>query len=153
MFKSKLSNNRNYISIALYGLLTVACKPNVNKDKVIAEIMQVEKEFQQMTVEKSITEAFYYFADDDAVIKREHDTLISGKSNIRKYYESKKIEGASVEWAPDFVDVSKCGHMAYTYGSYLWKVKDSNDSTREYKGIFHTIWKKQPDHSWKYVWD
>ena len=23
----------------------------------------------------------------------------------------------------------------------------------EYKGIFHTVWKRQSDNSWKYVWD
>jgi ketosteroid isomerase-like protein len=23
----------------------------------------------------------------------------------------------------------------------------------EYQGVFHTVWKRQPDGTWKYVWD
>jgi ketosteroid isomerase-like protein len=32
-------------------------------------------------------------------------------------------------------------------------VKDSVGNKKDFKGIFHTVWKKQKDGSWKYVWD
>jgi len=35
----------------------------------------------------------------------------------------------------------------------LWKIKDEQGKIAEYKGVFHTVWKKQADKSWKYVWD
>ncbi|MBK7030961.1 MAG: hypothetical protein IPH45_17925 [Bacteroidales bacterium] len=43
--------------------------------------------------------------------------------------------------------------MAYTYGKYTWKINNGNGDTTVYKGVFHTVWKKQGDGSWKYVWD
>jgi ketosteroid isomerase-like protein len=43
--------------------------------------------------------------------------------------------------------------MAYTYGKYLWKVKDTTGKIQEFKGVFHTVWKRQSDGSWKYGWD
>jgi len=44
---------------------------------------QTEKAFEKMASEKGLAEAFYYFADENAVIKRGNDSLIIGKENIR----------------------------------------------------------------------
>lgn len=105
-----------------------------------------------MASEKGIAEAFYYFADDNAVIKRENDTLIKGKENIRIYYDKSNNESSTLNWNPDYIDVSDCGTLAYTYGKYVWKIKDKDGVAKEYKGIFHTVWKKK-DNNWRYVWD
>jgi len=51
------------------------------------------------------------------------------------------------------VDASETGDMGYTYGKYTWQSKDSSGKVDEAKGVFHTVWKKQKDGSWKYVWD
>ena len=125
----------------------------IDKEEAKKEILRTEREFQKMTVEKGVTEAFYHFADENAVILRENDTLIKGRENIRMYYGKKNLSDASVDWAPDYIEVSKCGTLAYTYGNYVWKVKKENGETAEYKGVFHTVWKRQKDKSWKYVWD
>jgi ketosteroid isomerase-like protein len=116
------------------------------------EIFQTEKAFEKMTRERGVAEAFYYFADDSAVIKRENDTLIRGREGIRKYYE-KRPSNATVNWTPDYIEVSECGNLGYTYGKYTWKIRNDKDSTIVYTGVFHTVWKRQPDRTWKYVWD
>ncbi|MFQ3608307.1 MAG: nuclear transport factor 2 family protein [Chloroherpetonaceae bacterium] len=121
--------------------------------KIKEEIIKIERAFQQMTVNKGIAEAFYIFADENAVIKRENDTLIIGKENIRTYYQQKQLKNVKVEWKPDFVEVSQSGDMAYTYGKYIWEFINQDGSTKQITGIFHTVWKKQKDGSWKYVWD
>jgi len=117
------------------------------------EIADAEKAFNDMAKEKGIAEAFWYFADNDAVIKRQNDSLVKGKDAIKNFYSAERFKNATVTWAPDFVDVSKDGSLGYTYGKYLWQSKDSTGKLQEFKGIFHTVWKKQQDGSWKYVWD
>ena len=117
------------------------------------EIFDAEKAFEAAAKEKGIAEAFHAFADDNAVIKRENDTLIVGKENIKTYYQNPEYQKASVTWTADFVDVSADGSLAYTYGKYVWTVRDSIGQTTDYKGVFHTVWKRQSDGSWKYVWD
>lgn len=134
-------------------LLSYACNHSKSEEEIKSEIFQTEKAFEKMTSEKGIAEAFYNFADENAVIKRENDTLISGKENIKIYYEKKSMKNAIVNWTPDFIDVSDCGNLGYTYGKYNWKIKDEEGKTVEYSGIFHTVWKRQSDNSWKYVWD
>ena len=144
---------KRILNLLIGAVLITACHQSADKDKLGKEIFQTEKAFEKMTSEKGVAEAFYYFADENAVILRENDTLIKGKSNIKDYYEKKKNKNATVNWTPDFVEVSDCGTLGYTYGKYVWKIKNKEGVISEYKGIFHTVWKKQKDNSWRYVWD
>lgn len=141
--------------ILLFPLIFCLFSCRTTKSALIfkREIVEAEKDFQRMTAEKGIAAAFYYFADENAVIKRENDTLIIGRNNIRQYYTKESLNNAEVSWLPDFIEVSKSGDIAYTYGKYLWKIKDRVGNTNTFSGIFHTIWKRQKDGSWKYVWD
>ena len=133
----------------------LSCKDDDKKEQQKAKeaVTQAETEFSKMAGEKGIAEAFWFFADSNAVIKRGNDSLISGKEGIRNFYSAPRYAKAKVSWAPDFVGVSEEGDLAYTYGKYNWQVQDSSGKTNEFKGIFHTVWKKQKDGSWKYVWD
>lgn len=140
----------------LFGVVLVlifSCNASVEKESLIKEIFNSEKAFEKMCAEKGIAEAFYFFADDSAVIKRENDTLIIGKEQIKEYYNKEFYKTAKVNWAPDFIDVSEDGTLAYTYGKYLWVSKDEKGNDVEYRGVFHTVWKRQIDNTWKYVWD
>ena len=132
-----------------------SCAENttIDADAVKKEIAAAEKAFATMAGEKGIAEAFAFYADDNAVIKRRNDTLIRGKEGIRKFYSDDFYKTAAVTWSPDFIDVSDNGDMAYTYGKYLWQSKDSTGKAIELRGVFHTVWKRQQDKSWRYVWD
>lgn len=133
-------------------LVFMRCSSQPDLQKARQEVLDAEKAFQEMTAEKGIAEAFYFFAADSAVIKRGDGELITGRENIKRYYESQAGGEATVTWVPDYVDVAASGDLAYTYGKYVWRVKNDT-ATDEFKGIFHTVWKRQPDNSWKYVWD
>ena len=37
----------------------------------------------------------------------------------------------------------------HSYGKYIWTSKDASGKEEISKGIFHTVWKKQKDGSWK----
>ncbi len=117
------------------------------------QIREAEKNFEKTVKEKGIAEGFYQFADDNATIKTDNDTLIHGKENIKKHFSNPKYLKAKVSWTPDFISVSKDGTLGYDFGKYIWTVTDSLGKAKEYTGVFHTVWKKQADGSWKYVWD
>jgi ketosteroid isomerase-like protein len=137
------------------GCVLYSCQTSNIDDREKTEIAvrQAEKDFETMAIEKNIAEAFWYYADSNAVIKRQNDTLIHGREGIKNYYSADYYKTASVKWSPDFVESSLDGTMAYTYGKYTWQFKDSSGKVSEFKGVFHTVWKKQNDGSWKYVWD
>ena len=142
-------------SLLLLVTILISCNqtPKNNPEKLRNEIASAEAAFEKMASEKGIAEAFWFFADSSAVIKRANDSLIHGKEGIRKFYSADYFKTATVKWSPDFIDVSEDGNLGYTYGKYRWQSTDSSGKINEATGIFHTVWKKQSDGSWKYVWD
>ena len=117
------------------------------------EVYRTEKQFEEAAKVQGIAEAFYLFADDSAVIKRANDTLVKGREAIRNFYGGPRYKKAQVSWTPDFINVSGDGALAYTYGKYTWRSPDENGIMQESRGVFHTVWKRQADGTWKYVWD
>lgn len=87
------------------------------------------------------------------LLSKGNDSLIFGKEGIRNFYSADYYRTTSLQWEPDFVEVAASGDLAYTYGRYVLQSKDSTGKISERTGVFHTIWKKQADGSWKYVWD
>lgn len=145
-----------HIKFIILLLILNSCSPKSEKSNaayIKLQIVKVEKDFEKLVTEKGLSEGFYQFADSNAVIKRENDTLIIGKDNIKKYYSNPKYLDKTVTWSPDAVIVSDAGDMASSYGKYAWTSKDSTGKIQVSKGVFHTVWKKQKDGSWKYIWD
>ena len=133
-------------------ILFFSCKEN-EKEQWKNSVLLQEKAFEAMLKKEGIPQAFAFYADSNAIIKREEDKLIQGKKAIFEYYSSDKFDHVELSWTPDFIDVSDDGTMAYTYGKYVWKEQMGVDTYQINEGVFHTVWKKQNDGSWKYVWD
>jgi ketosteroid isomerase-like protein len=140
-------------SLAILALSCSKKAETANPEALRQEIFKVEDDFKNMAQTKGIQEAFYAFADSNAVMKRDNDSLIKGKEAVKEFFADKKYKTATVNWKPEFVDVSADGTLAYTYGKYVWTTTDSLGNKKDFKGRFHTVWKRQKDGSWKFVWD
>ncbi|MDX1477356.1 MAG: nuclear transport factor 2 family protein [Saprospiraceae bacterium] len=116
------------------------------------EIRQAEADFAAMAASEGIGAAFAAFAADDAALLR-GGTVIEGKTQIAAFYAERDNPDATLTWTPDFVRVSEAGDMAYTYGPYTYSAPDSTGQAVRSTGIFHTVWQRQADGTWKYVWD
>jgi ketosteroid isomerase-like protein len=118
------------------------------------EIIETELAFAQMAQKEGISKAFLTYAAEDAVLMR-NNSLIIGMESIRENFNNQKAELGSVSltWKPDFVDVSSSGDLGYTYGKYGCTIIESAGIENIDTGIFHTVWKRQPDGKWKFVWD
>ena len=118
------------------------------------EIMAVEQDFNDMAQQEGLVKAFEFYAAEDGVIRRQKK-IIQGKAAIAAWYEQDVRPNETLTWQPTFVDVSQSGDMAYTYGDFVFTYPDP-DSTGVMKtntGIFHTVWKRQEDGTWRFVWD
>jgi ketosteroid isomerase-like protein len=144
-----------FVLIAFLGL--ISCKTAGEKESIERwkqEILETEQNFADMAKEQGIASAFLAFAAEDAVIMR-NDSIIAGRNDLVLYFENHNPDNGDVTltWKPDFVDVSSSGDLGYTYGPYKVSYSDSSGMKRESTGVFHTVWKRQPDGSWKFVWD
>jgi ketosteroid isomerase-like protein len=147
---------KNYIIILSILTALIACNSKVDtaklKEECKAQIVQTEKDFEKMAAEKGVAEAFAFYAADSAVINR-GAYLNFGKTEIKDHYLKWKFKEVSLKWSPDFVDVAASGDLGYTYGKFTFSATDTTGTKIEDKGYFHTVWKKQADGNWKYVWD
>lgn len=116
------------------------------------EVAAAEKAFNDMAQNKGLVEAFGHFAAEDGVIRRSKK-IVQGKAAIRAWYEQDVRPNETLSWYPTFIDVSQSGDLAYTYGNFTFTYYDSLGKEKKNEGIFHTVWKRQKDGSWKFVWD
>lgn len=56
-------------------------------------------------------------------------------------------------WSALFADVSDDGTLGYTYGRYESHRPGPDGKEAVRGGFFLTIWKRQPDGTWRYVMD
>jgi len=118
------------------------------------EIHNTETAFEKMAKKDGIKNAFLHFAAEEAVLKR-GDQLFKGKQQIEAYFDDNQqiFNTADLAWTPDFIDISQSGDLAYTYGKYTINYRDQQGKTIKDNGFFHTIWKRQNDGRWLFVWD
>lgn len=150
------TNFSDMVRIALaFGLLLGGLNivfAQTARDIAKAEILNAEACFQQMAADSGVAVAFERFAAPDAVINR-NDLLLVGQEAIVKHMKSSKVTEVKLLWSPDFVDASDDGTLGYTYGKYTFSAIDPEGKPISSTGIFHTVWKRQPNGEWKYVWD
>jgi ketosteroid isomerase-like protein len=138
-------------------LLLFSCSADPAKDSVEKwkqEIIEAEQNFALMAAEEGISKAFMAYAAEDAVLMR-NNKLVIGKENLSVLFENQasKPKNEKLSWKPDFVDVSASGDLGYTYGQFTYSFTDSTGTSIESTGVFHTVWKRQADDSWRFVWD
>lgn len=147
---------KKYIPLIFFFLfIGLGCKntnQEADQEKWKAEIVSVEKAFNDMAQKEGLVKAFEYYAADEGVIKR-GKKVIKGKTAIANWYENDVKPNETLTWVPTFVEVSQSGDLAYTYGDFTFTYPDTLGKLKQNKGIFHTVWKRQADGSWRFVWD
>ena len=144
----------NLLCAIATSLLITACNSGSTdrSEQAEKEILQAEKDFAEYVKQHGMTNGFTEFAAEDAVMNH-GDSLVRGKTGIQNYYEMRKVDGDKLEWEADFVDAASSGELGYTFGHYTYTKFDSTGKPSVYNGTFHSVWKKQKDGKWKFVWD
>ena len=134
-------------------LLTVGCrekkKPSYNgvNDKIA--LIQADKSFSEMSVEKGMKSAFIEYIDSNGVLLKPDHLPIVGAHAI-DYLIAQEDTGYTLNWQPHNAFVSQSGDLGYTYGVYALHPKNADTV---FYGTYVSIWKKQGDGSWKFVLD
>jgi ketosteroid isomerase-like protein len=146
-----------FFLISLLVLILGSCNYRNDESNIEnwkTEIIETEKAFADMAKKEGIPKAFLAYAAEDAVLMR-NNILIKGKDAIKNSLGNQDPGSGNNEltWEPDFVDVSRSGDLGYTYGSYTYSFTDTSGAVKLDSGIFHTVWKRQANGEWRFVWD
>jgi len=121
-------------------------------EKWKAEIVDTEKSFAELAKKEGLQKAFLTYAAEDGVLSRDNK-IIKGKEAMSTWFEGQSLENVQLEWTPDFVDVAASGDLGYTYGKFTFSALGENGEPLKSEGIFHTVWKRQANGEWRFVWD
>ena len=136
------------IYILLTALIFSGCCCEQKTDP--SPLIETDKEFSKMSVEKGLNAAFIYYAGDSVVKIREGNFPIIGKVTMAKIYLSRPDTGMILKWYPVKAEAGASNDLGYTFGN--WELYLKAQDTLMY-GNYITIWKKQVDGTWKYVLD
>lgn len=138
---------------ALLALLAVSL-PAAAADpaQLKKELAAMEDEFCAATRTMGILAAFKHYAAPDATMLSVDPRKFRGAEAIERAIGPDR-PGTSVTWSAHHTDLSADGTLGYNYGRYEWKFTDAAGKPATSTGWFLTIWKRQPDGTWRYVLD
>lgn len=135
----------------------LACLPALraagpDKEKLKQELAKMEDAFCAMARDQGILAAFEHFAAPDVAFIDTDPRKYRGLEAVRARIGPNQ-PGATLTWSATFTDVSDDGTLGYNYGRYESRRVAPGGKETIHTGWFLTIWKRQPDGSWKYVMD
>jgi ketosteroid isomerase-like protein len=132
--------------------VVVLAKENPDKEKLKAEVAAMENAFCAMGKEQGLLAAFTHFAAPDVAFVDTDPRKWRGLAAVQQRMGPDK-PGVTLTWSAMFTDVSDDGTLGYNYGRYEYRGPGPDGKERVGTGFFLTIWKRQPDGTWRYVMD
>lgn len=114
--------------------------PNLNS------LVNTEREFARAAAALGTRDAFLAFLADDGIV------FSPGPVNGKKMWEARPRRPGLLSWEPIYADISEAGDLGYTTGPWEFRPKGAEDKPAAF-GNFMTIWKKQPDGTFKFMLD
>lgn len=126
-----------------------SCKTETtDQSKEAAEqIRNADIAMSDMATKEGFYKALLNYADDSLIIPREGKLPMIGKAEVGKSWAEKPMI-KELTWKPLRAEASKDGDMGYSFGYAIYQGKDTTTYTN-----YCTIWKKQKDGAWKFVYD
>jgi ketosteroid isomerase-like protein len=134
---------RRYLgSVGLVASLVAGCAPSVNMEQERAALLAADREWSQSV--KDSDKFTSYFAPD-ATMRPPGMPAATGIAAIKAgFAQAAATPGFSLTWTAAKADVATSGEVGYTTGTYKATMGGSAED-----GTYVTVWKRQPDRSWK----
>jgi ketosteroid isomerase-like protein len=143
-----------YFVLVLFTLIVlvnpVFAQGNINLEK--EAIKQADIDFSNYSKAHGFKDAFLKFMTDDVVLIKDNSYPIEGSQKIKELFTGDD-GGYTLVWNPTFSSVSQNADFGYTYGLYEETYQDEKGNPVLKKGTYVTIWRKEKDGSWKFVFD
>ena len=93
------------------------------------------------------------FTDDARVLAPDIPMAEGWEASRAVFANLEALPGYSLEYSPAIADVGGAADLGYTIGTYHMKLPGSDGIIADIDGKYLTIWKRQPDGTWKVAVD
>lgn len=115
--------------------------------KALAPVVAAEHAFAVYSIEHGMKEAFLRFAAPDGIVFRR--TPVNA---VEAWTQTTPAPTGLLTWYPTYADVSRAGDLGWTTGPYEFREKP-DDKQAAGNGHYVTLWRRQPDGTFKFVLD
>ena len=122
-------------------------RPTMQPAATAATILKLERDSNLAMQQKGVDGWMEYVAENAAKGGAKPAT---GKAAIRAAMEN-EVKGGKLSWVPTHAEVFKGATMGYAVGR--WTFASDDAKTPADLGTYITVWQKQPDRSWKIIYD
>jgi len=135
----------------LLSALLFSCSNSVDVIKESQILLETDKEFAQMSLDKGAAAAFEFYMTEDAMVLPHKGNPINGRDGIVKAFGDDP-DAFTLAWTPQKAEVSSSGDMGWTWGKFKQTLYADGDDVISY-GKYLNIWEKQNDGSWRLIID
>jgi ketosteroid isomerase-like protein len=108
----------------------------------VAEVVEAERAFAAAARTDGANAAFLRYSAPDGLLFRPDPTP------AREWLEANPIPPIPLDWWPVYSGIAASGDLGFTTGPYV-----AGSGERKGHGWYFTIWRRQPDGSWRWVID
>ena len=151
MIRYKSKNMRSTASLiaSLFFLSLFSCQRPLPLEKAREELLLADRAFSELSRSKGMNAAFAACCDPEGVLLRPESYPVEGKEEVTRLLQERNDSTIQLTWEPLFAFAAESGELGYTYGTYLLKIKGSD---QEEQGTYVTIWRKGKE-GWKFLLD
>ena len=151
----KFSSSLDILALALPGCRQgEESPPEIPVTVFEEELIEADRDFAIATVDSGVDAWVAHFAPEGVMISGQGE--ISGEPYIRAAMEDLFADSTvAFTWEPRRARAAQSGELGYTVGDYRISRRDSTGTIVETldRGMYVTVWRRQPDGSWKVVAD
>ena len=124
----------------------VACARSVNVEQERNALLALDREWSQTT--KDMNKFVSYYASNASAYPPGMPVATGSAAIMNAFMTMSSTPGFALKWTPLRAEVSAAGDVGYTVGAYEASMNGATE-----KGKYVSVWKKQPDGTWKVAED
>jgi len=142
---------KKFICLALLlGFVSFAFARRVQEKSALQAMVDTERAFAKLSEDQGTRQAFVAFIADDGILFRPR--AVKGRQWFAEHPVPQSDKRPLLSWYPAVAGIARAGDLGYTTGPWEFKT-DIHDAKSVAWGHFLTVWKRQPDGSWKFAID
>lgn len=137
--------------LAVLAALATGCsRQTFDETRDRAALLALDAEWSRITSQNTDVDRMVSYWTDDAVVYPPGKPVVRGKAALRAFVEAgTKLPGFHVQWMSDSVTFSPDGRLAYMQGTNDTRVPTGDGTLLTLHGRSVTIWRREPDGSWR----
>jgi ketosteroid isomerase-like protein len=141
------------LAIALAARSTGHAQAAPGLQAAAAQIIKADADFAQSVADKNHDRFLSFLADITTFSGGTPDELHGKDAVWTAWADFFAPDGPSLTWTPTKGEVIGAGDIGYTTGASVFRARRADGTVSDRRGQYLTVWKKQPDGTWRVIFD